>query len=216
MPHKHVGIFGTWDLNFWTPPEELFKSKLEKNPIHPFTETSPDRFEVSLRSPWLWISSICLLATFFGTVAYYATNPLDQFLTYFVMGFMACAYSTFVYSDVRRIVLDTTRNEYEFHTGNRLVYRGHIHNVYIRLVGQKSGAGDTYYKIVLNGFHLEEQALTSSSIRRHKLEKLGRKLATRLNLNYFDFVDESVKHVVRHRCPYASPDQSVESLSQLA
>ena len=139
MSKKHVGIFGTWNLNFWAMPEEVFQAKLEKNPIHPFTETTPDHFEVTLRSPWLWMSLICLIGTSIVTVCNYATNPLDQSLTYFIMAIMVFLYSTFVYSDLRRIVIDTTRHEYEFHVGSRLVYRGHIHNVYIRLVGQKSG-----------------------------------------------------------------------------
>ena len=126
-------------MNFWTTPEEVFKAKLEANPIHPFTETSPDHFEVTLRSPWLWISLFGLLVTSISTVGYYATNPPDQSLTYFIMAIMVFFYTTFVYSDLRRIVIDTARHEYEFHVGSRLMYRGHIHNVYIRLVGQKSG-----------------------------------------------------------------------------
>ena len=48
MKKKIVGIFGTWDLSFWSRPEDVFREKLVENHIHPFTETAPNRkFEMS-------------------------------------------------------------------------------------------------------------------------------------------------------------------------
>ena len=211
MAKQHVGIFGTWDLSFWARPGDIFQAKLEKNPIHPFTETRPHRYEVTLRSPWLWISILLMIVVLLCTIIYCTMNTPDQMLAFGIIAFVITVYNVHVYNDVRRIVIDLNEKEYEFYKGNHLVYRGHVHNVYIRLVGQKSGTGDVYYKVALNGYHLEEQALTSITVRKEKLEKLGRKLATRLNINYFDWMDKSTKHVIRHRCPYASEPNSESS-----
>ncbi|XP_072040861.1 cation channel sperm-associated auxiliary subunit TMEM249-like [Amphiura filiformis] len=208
---KHVGIFGTWDVSFWAKPGDILQAKLEKNPLHPFTETELHRYEVTIRSPWLWINILLTVIVLLGCIIYYSINEPDQMLAFGIIALVVTLYSVYVYYDIRKIVIDMSKHEYSFYKADHLVYRGHVHNVYIRLVGQKSGTGEVYYKVVLNGYHLEEQALTSSTVRKDKLEKLARKLATRLNINYFDWMDKSTKHVIRHRCPYASKPGSPSS-----
>ncbi len=91
---------------------------------------------------------------------------------------------------------------YEYYKGKKLIYTGHIHNIYIRLKGWKTGGDDIIYNLVLDGFMLDEQVLSGSTVIHNKMARLGRRLAYKLDINFFDFQDKSRGHVVRHRCPY--------------
>ncbi|XP_033099046.1 transmembrane protein 249-like [Anneissia japonica] len=205
-----VGIFGSWDVSIFAKPEETFQLKLEKNAVYPFDEIDEDRYEVAFRSPWLGISAGILTGLTLSMVIFYASTKPDQYISFFFIAIAVMLYTAYMYKDMRRLTLDIANSRYEFRIKDRLIYRGHVHNIYIRLVGQNSGAGDVYYKVVLNGYHSEELPLTSSTVRKEKLEKLGKKLAARLNLNYFDWLDRSTKHVIRHRCPYESPTSPIQ------
>lgn len=62
-----------------------------------------------------------------------------------------------------------------------------------------AGAGEMYYYVVLNGFHITEQKITSYTKNDKKLRVLAKKLAENLNINYFDVKANSREHVIRHR-----------------
>ena len=47
-------------------------------------------------------------------------------------------------------------------------------------------------RLTLNGFHVEEQEITSMSTNEAALRKLGRIISDRLNINYFDSEDVSI------------------------
>ena len=53
---------------------------------------------------------------------------------------------------VRIYIIDHVNGIYEFYRGSTLVYRGKLHNLYVRLRPQSTGAGEVFYDIVLNGF----------------------------------------------------------------
>ncbi|GCB84426.1 hypothetical protein scyTo_0025210, partial [Scyliorhinus torazame] len=75
------------------------------------------------------------------------------------------------------------------------------------------GQGKFYYKLILNGTYIEVISLTGIkfSTNREKLEKLGMRLAAKLNLNYFDCVDLTTKHVIRHWPQHKSKDTAKET-----
>uniref|UniRef100_H2YC54 Uncharacterized protein n=1 Tax=Ciona savignyi TaxID=51511 RepID=H2YC54_CIOSA len=101
----------------------------------------------------------------------------------------------------RRIVLEKDGQNYFFYVGGRLVYEGEIHNIYFRLRSQCSSNGSTYYRLVLNGFHVEEQELSSMTTNKAALELLAKRIAFKTNVNYFDSDDVSISHIVRHVNP---------------
>ncbi len=54
-------------------------------------------------------------------------------------------------------VIDHSKGSYEFYKGSTLVYRGDLHNVYVRLRRLSTGVGDHYYDITFNGFMVQLQ-----------------------------------------------------------
>ncbi|XP_078392355.1 cation channel sperm-associated auxiliary subunit TMEM249-like [Cetorhinus maximus] len=100
----------------------------------------------------------------------------------------------------RSLIVDLNEDAYKFYIHHYLQHEGPLDEIYIRLTTQKSGQGKFFYKLILNGTYIEVLSLTGIkfSTNPEKLEKLGMRLAAKLNLNYFDCVDLSSKHVIRH------------------
>ena len=203
------GIFASWDLSsFMDKPEVRFKRQLEQNPTHPFREIEPNVFVVRLKSNKVMIGFTIGAATVIITTAIYVSiGSINEYIVFpgiIFYGFLSMA----MYHMKRHsCVLDCNNKMYEYYHGDRLVYRGHYHNIYIRLKGQQTGNGEMYYTLIMNGYLLNEEELTSSSPIHNKLAKFGRKLSHRLDLNFFDYTDKSRYHIIRQKCPYREREQ---------
>ena len=126
-------------------------------------------------------------------------------------------------SGVHSLYLDCQSLFYEVYRGNYLLYRGHFHNIYIKLkclhtikdkrARDKADAG--MYYLTLNGTHISPIYLSSNTKNFHELRKYGKRIATNFNLNYVDMDMVSKHHQIRHRCPYGvvnSDDEGFESI----
>ncbi|XP_036063480.1 transmembrane protein 249 [Onychomys torridus] len=58
--------------------------------------------------------------------------------------------------------------------------------------------GRCFFQLVLCGHKLEPLVLVQLSERYEQMEFLGRHIARKLNINYFDHLVASYRHVVRH------------------
>ncbi len=202
---KIIGVFTSWEKSVLDKPENVLRKNLEKNPTYPFHEVEPNVYVFTVRSGWLVLAVILCLVTLITTVAVYAVaGGVDQSFVFAGIVFLGFLQMAFYHRRRKTYVLDGNRNMYEFYKGEDLIYTGNYHNVYIRLKGQKSGTGDTYFNVVLDGFLMDEESISSSTLHHKKLGRLGRRLAQNLNLNFFDYTDKSRHHIIRHRCPYRS------------
>ncbi|XP_033058091.1 transmembrane protein 249 isoform X5 [Trachypithecus francoisi] len=61
--------------------------------------------------------------------------------------------------------------------------------------------GRCFFQLVLGGHRLEPLVLVQLSERYEQMEYLGRYIARKLNINYFDYLATSYRHVVRHWPP---------------
>ncbi|MGH0139921.1 UNVERIFIED_CONTAM: hypothetical protein FKN15_076019 [Acipenser sinensis] len=61
-----------------------------------------------------------------------------------------------------------------------------------------NGQGHLFYTLIINGYKIEEQQVCGFSENYEVLETLGKRMATRLNINYFDHIDISTRHLVTH------------------
>ena len=139
---------------------------------------------------------------------YCIRGSADEYIVFSIIVFLSFFSSAAHDWQTRTVTIDSTRGMYEFHRSNKLIYRGHLHNIYIRLKGVNSGSGVTYYLVILSGYQVDEESITSSTMQHDSLAKLGRRLAHKLNLNFFDHQDKSRYHVIRHRCPYKEGDDA--------
>ncbi|XP_052604102.1 cation channel sperm-associated auxiliary subunit TMEM249, partial [Peromyscus californicus insignis] len=98
----------------------------------------------------------------------------------------------------RRLVLNHTRGMYHFSISGRTVCQGPMHLVYVRLTLSSDAYGRCFFQLVLCGHKLEPLVLVQLSERYEQMEFLGRHIARKLNINYFDYLAASYRHVVRH------------------
>ncbi|KAJ8024643.1 hypothetical protein HOLleu_34600 [Holothuria leucospilota] len=159
---KVIGIFGTWDYSFWARPEDVFQARLEKNPIYPFEETEENHYEFEFISIWFWLSLGALGTVIIvgGILMLAAENPL-AYLVYCIICLVITSYTSYVYQGPRKVIIDQNENYYEFYRKGRHVHKGHVHNIYIRLLGQKGG---TYYVITDANSHSFWKSSVSSCV----------------------------------------------------
>ncbi|XP_064361583.1 cation channel sperm-associated auxiliary subunit TMEM249 [Dromaius novaehollandiae] len=100
-----------------------------------------------------------------------------------------------------RLVIDHPGGSYQLHVRGRLWRQQPLHQIYIRLTAQENTSGVPYYALVLGGYGLEPISLTTLSRNYQCLELLGRRMAQRLRINYFDCRDASRRHAVLHWPP---------------
>ncbi|XP_032324189.1 transmembrane protein 249 isoform X2 [Camelus ferus] len=98
----------------------------------------------------------------------------------------------------RRLVLNHTRGVYHFSIQGRTVCQGPMHLVYVRLALSSDAYRRCFFQLVLCGHKLEPLVLVQLSERYEQMEYLGRHIARKLNINYFDSLASSYRHVVRH------------------
>ena len=198
-----VGIFGTWDYSLFDKPENVFKFNLDLNPVYPFEEVEYNIFVLTVKSARFTLAAtLCAITAACTVLIFVSAGSLNEYVIFPLLVFLGFMCQAIWAWEERTYVLDSNEKMYEFYRGNKLIYRGHYHNIYIRLKGQSSGGGETYYSVVLDGYHVDEEAITSTTTKMKMMAKMGRKLAHRLDINYFDSPDKSRAHVIRHRCPY--------------
>jgi hypothetical protein len=206
-----MGVFGGIG-NFQQSPAEILKLKMAENFYFPFKEVSPGLpiYELDATTDRFWTGLVLLGIDVGVAVLMYYNSPVDQYIMLHGLIFAVAMALIGYYRKKRKIVLDGRNDEYSFFIGDRLVHRDHFHNIYIRMNGYKSGGGDMYYKIALGGYEIDEQPLTRMVNQTHvdKIRKLGRRVAARLNLNYFDAFDRSRHHIIRHRATAIIPPEA--------
>ncbi|XP_055143647.1 cation channel sperm-associated auxiliary subunit TMEM249 isoform X4 [Symphalangus syndactylus] len=101
----------------------------------------------------------------------------------------------------RRLVLNHPRGVYHFSIQGRTVCQGPLHLIYVRLALSSDAYGRCFFQLVLGGHRLEPLVLVQLSEHYEQMEYLGRYIARKLNINYFDYLATSYRHVVRHWPP---------------
>ncbi|XP_043394869.1 transmembrane protein 249 [Chelonia mydas] len=101
----------------------------------------------------------------------------------------------------RHLVINHARGCYQIYIKRQLWEEGPLHQIYVRLTAQMDAYGKCFYSLIINGYGLEVLALASLSDKYEHMEFLGRRIARKLKLNYFDYLDVSTRHVIRHRPP---------------
>ena len=177
----------------------------QKNVSFPFVEVQPKYFVMQTKPTRIIGALMSILLVLITSTIMYSTS--EDFYEYFVITVILCVWpipAVLSSYQMRTYVIDQNDGMYEFYIGEKLIYRGHLHNIYIRLTAVNSGGSTWHYTVVINGYMIEEYPVTPyySSLRREHLARMGRRLAQKLDINFFDCADKSRTHNIRNRCPY--------------
>uniref|UniRef100_A0A8C0ITW8 Transmembrane protein 249 n=1 Tax=Chelonoidis abingdonii TaxID=106734 RepID=A0A8C0ITW8_CHEAB len=192
------GAFMLWNLCFFDVERSLAR-RLQQNTHYPFQVQQPNGEEdVSLApAPSPPCSSLAL-----GLGSRVRPLQVSQdYFGFFVYGTLVGFWLLLSSMHKRHLVINHVQGCYQIYIKRRLWEEGPLHQIYVRLTAQTDAYGKCFYSLIINGHGLEVLALASLSDKYEHMEFLGRRIARRLKLNYFDYLDVSTRHVIRHRPP---------------
>ncbi|KAK6491277.1 transmembrane protein 249-like [Huso huso] len=193
-----TGIFSTWDYKVYKA-EQVLHNKMKKNHCYPFTLEKPNVFVMDYLHDDLWKGLLLLLASVIGSGVYLSGHEdSHEFAAFFVLGLCLGVWFTASASFQRRLIIDHHAGVYRFYILQQLRQQGALNQIYIRTKAKRSGQGHLFYTLIINGYKIEEQQVCGFSENYEVLETLGKRMATRLNINYFDHIDISTRHLVTH------------------
>ncbi|KAM6148281.1 cation channel sperm-associated auxiliary subunit TMEM249 [Rhynchocyon petersi] len=191
--------FQLWVLGCLCNERRLAKC-LKENSFYPFTRQQPNVFVLEYYLNSLWKGALLFVVCTF--LACFVGKVLDQELwclpTYGVVVGLWLMLSSMAR---RRLVLNHMRGTYHFSIQDRTIYQGPMHLIYVRLALSSDAYGRCFFQLVLCGHKLEPLVLVQLSEHYEQMEFLGRHIAWKLNINYFDYLTTSYRHVVRHWPP---------------
>uniref|UniRef100_A0A4W5JSG9 Transmembrane protein 249 n=1 Tax=Hucho hucho TaxID=62062 RepID=A0A4W5JSG9_9TELE len=136
-----IGIFGTWDHQF-NATEQALTDKIKNNPCYPFI-IAKDVFVLEYLHENIWKGSLLLIASTIGTACYMNMEFGDHHKYTGFLVFSMCLSLWLVCSGAfrRRLVIDHKKKEYRYYIHTHLRHRGPLHQIYIRMIAQKSAVG---------------------------------------------------------------------------
>ncbi|XP_026305488.1 LOW QUALITY PROTEIN: transmembrane protein 249, partial [Piliocolobus tephrosceles] len=193
--------FQLWSLGLSCPERHLAR-RLKNNSFYPFVQQQPNVFVLEYYVDTLWkgmlLFVVCVALVSLGSLREVQKQQTWVFLAYGVGVGLWLVISSL---PRRRLVLNHTRGVYHFSIQGRTVCQGPLHLVYVRLALNSDAYGRCFFQLVLGGHRLEPLVLVQLSERYEQMEYLGRYIARKLNINYFDHLVTSYRHVVRHWPP---------------
>uniref|UniRef100_A0A673VS29 Transmembrane protein 249 n=1 Tax=Suricata suricatta TaxID=37032 RepID=A0A673VS29_SURSU len=190
--------FQLWTIGLLCNEQHL-TLRLKKNAFYPFTQQQPSVFVLEYYLDTLWKGTllfvVCLFLFCFGLVSQVRNQETWGFPAFGVVVGLWLMISSL---PRRRLVLNHARGTYHFSIQGHTVCQGPLQLVYVRLAVSSDAYGRCFFQLVLCGDKLEPLVLVQLSEHYKHMEHLGRHVAWMLNINYFDCLAKSYRHVVRH------------------
>uniref|UniRef100_A0A2K5QXC9 Transmembrane protein 249 n=1 Tax=Cebus imitator TaxID=2715852 RepID=A0A2K5QXC9_CEBIM len=204
--------FRLWSLGLFCPERRLARC-LKNNSFFPFEQQQPNVFVLEYYQDTLW-KGMLLLAVCVVLVSVSSLRKVQKQETWVFPAYGVAVGLWMVVSSLprRRLVLNHPRGVYHFSIQGRAVCQGPLHLVYVRLASSSDAYGRCFFQLVLGGHRLEPLVLVQLSEHYEQMEYLGRYMARKLNINYFDYLATSYRHVVRHWPPSSTRSVSHKSL----
>ncbi|XP_045431798.1 transmembrane protein 249 [Pipistrellus kuhlii] len=198
LPTRCGKRFQLWAVNLCCN-ERYLAWRIKNNSFYPFTQLQPKVFVLEYYLDTLWKGAllflVCLFLVIFGLVSQVRNQETWGFPAY---GVGVGLWITISSLPRRRLVLNHVLGTYHFSIQGRTVCQGPMHLVYVRLALSSDARGRSFFQLVLCGHRLEPLILVQRSEHYELVEFLGRHIARKLNINYFDFLTTSYRHVIRH------------------
>ncbi|XP_066571841.1 cation channel sperm-associated auxiliary subunit TMEM249-like [Amia ocellicauda] len=204
-----IGFLRSWKNELFRP-EHTLNEKLRESRFHPFILQEPNVFVLEYRQN-IWKAVILLIASIIGNLLHVTGNYKDfQGLTaLFVFTLCLALWFMPVATVKRRVVIDHNLGVYKFYVHKQLRHQCPLNDIWIQMVAKKSEDSCVFYKLTLRGIHIDCQQLSGISECYEVMEILGKRMASRLNINYFDYRDVSARHLINQWPRHQNVDEEV-------
>ncbi|KAM6453827.1 cation channel sperm-associated auxiliary subunit TMEM249 isoform 2-T3 [Liasis olivaceus] len=171
----------------------------------------PAVFVIEYYKDMIWKGLLSFIISLVASIFYFKMTGTQQDISVFFIFSMVTSFWLVISNmSKRRLIINHVRQFYQFYIKGILWQEGPLHQIYIRLVGQRDAYGKLFYSLIINGYRLEVLTLVHLTNNYELIDILGRRIARHLNLNYFDYEDISVRHVIRHLPPEEEYDDEDE------
>ncbi|KAF7237170.1 hypothetical protein EYD10_16094 [Varanus komodoensis] len=205
------GPLTLWRCNFINSEKHLTE-KLQENKYFPFQVQQPKVFVMEYYKDMIWKGALLFLASLVASIFYFrATKGSQDFSVFFVYGMLSGLWLVVSNVNKRRLLINHLKGIYQFYIKGILWQEGPLHQIYVRLVAQRDAYGKLFYTLIINGYRLEVLTLAELSDKFEQIQALGHRVARNLNLNYFDYEDVSLRHVIRHMPPEKYEEDEAEN-----
>ncbi|XP_034275940.1 cation channel sperm-associated auxiliary subunit TMEM249 [Pantherophis guttatus] len=201
------GPLALWYCGF-VNSEEYLHQQLQENKYFPFQVQQPKVFVMEYYKDTVWKGLLCFVISVVASIFYFKMSAAYQDLSaFFIFSLVASLWVLVSNLCKRRLIINHIREYYQFYIRGILWHEGPLHQIYVRLVGQRDAHGQLFYSLIINGYRLEVLTLVHLTKNHELVDSLGRRIARYLNLNYFDSEDLSTLHVIRHFPPELDEDE---------
>ncbi|XP_063156085.1 cation channel sperm-associated auxiliary subunit TMEM249 [Candoia aspera] len=196
--------------------EQYLDEQLQENKYFPFQLQQPKVFVIEYYKDMIWKALLCLVVSLIASIFYFKKAGSHQDISaFFIFSMVTGLWLLVSNMSKRRLIINHARNFYQFYIKGILWQEGPLHQIYVRLVGQRDAYGKLFYSLIINGYRLEVLTLVHLTSNYELINTLGHRIARHLNLNYFDYEDISMRHVIRHLPPeeeYEEEDEDTMSV----
>ncbi|XP_066479165.1 cation channel sperm-associated auxiliary subunit TMEM249 [Tiliqua scincoides] len=211
------GPLSLWGCYFGSSEKHL-TDKLQENKFFPFQVQQPKVFVMEYYKDMIWKGSLLFVISLVTSIIYFKSKQdFQDFSAFFAAGMLSGLWLVASNIHRRRLIINHIKETYQFYIKGRLWHEGPLHQIYVRLVAQRDAHGKLFYSLIINGYLLEVLVLADLSDKYEEINVLGRRIARNLTLNYFDFEDISVRHVIRHKPPetFKQEEEEVEGMENV-
>merc|ERR1712188_184673 len=157
---KNFYIFNIQYL--WESPIKTLEARRKANKYYPFFETKNEEGEPVYRlsyrpSGWKELVATLIIVSVAIIRGILRDWDPDCIFLMSIIWFASCYVLIFKKWGKLTLDVETDGENYRYYTNNKLLYCGHVSDVYIRAkMGYSSGGGGEYYYLVLHGYNIEE------------------------------------------------------------
>ncbi|XP_039177360.1 transmembrane protein 249 [Crotalus tigris] len=201
------GPLALWYCCFINSEEYLHQQLLE-NKYFPFQVQQPKVFVMEYYKDTVWKGLLGFVISVVASIFYFKTSATHQdFSAFFIFSMVSGLWLVISNVCKRRLIINHSRDVYQFYIRGILWHEGPLHQIYVRTVSQRDAYGKLFYSLIINGYRLEVLTLVRLTKNYELVDTLGRRIARYLNLNYFEYEDLSMLHVIRHFPPEIEEDE---------
>ncbi|KAL7990218.1 hypothetical protein Chor_010572 [Crotalus horridus] len=136
----------------------------------------PAVFVMEYYKDTVWKGLLGFVISVVASIFYFKTSATHQdFSAFFIFSMVSGLWLVISNVCKRRLIINHSRDVYQFYIRGILWHEGPLHQIYVRTVSQRDAYGKLFYSLIINGYRLE--VLTLVRLTKNYEVRAGKKRA---------------------------------------